>query len=108
MSGRAWTSGPWSVQRSSEMYDGEYDYAINADCAQVLAEARGADANGGYLPAHANARLIAAAPGLFEALAGLLDAYKGLAAIGEERARRMNEAERAARAALSKAEGGSA
>lgn len=58
------TPAPWTVTRSKMATDGAFDYAISADGAPVLAEAFGRDAKGGWPPAEANARLIAAAPDL--------------------------------------------
>jgi len=51
------------------------------------------------------ANLFAAAPDMLAALKGLMAAFSGLAAVREEKAAVMNEAERAARAAIAKAEG---
>ena len=62
------TPGPWKLDRSLQPADGEYDYAISSPEHFVLAEAFGRSANGGHPPAEANARLIAAAPELLEAL----------------------------------------
>ena len=62
------TPGPWSVRRSLAPVDGAYDFAISADGSPVLAEAFGRTSDGGYPPAEANARLIAAAPDMYEAL----------------------------------------
>lgn len=62
------TPGPWQSMRSKAPHDGEYDYAIGAEGAPVLAEAFGRTADGGRPPAEANARLIAAAPDLLAQL----------------------------------------
>ena len=60
--------GPWTTRRSTSLHDGAYDFAISGDGARVLAEAFGRSADGEFLPAEANARLIASAPALLEAL----------------------------------------
>jgi len=62
------TPGPWTVTRSKMETDGAFDYAISAEGSLVLAEAFGRDAKGGWPPAEANARLIAAAPELLAML----------------------------------------
>lgn len=94
--GTAHTAGEWTVSRSKMATDGAFDYAISAADAPVIAEAFGRDAKGGWPNAEANARLIAAAPDMFEALRDVVTfaaLYKGkmedtlgdeaLAALGE-------------------------
>lgn len=61
------TPGPWTLTRSPGLHDGAQDYAISAKGASVLSEAYGRGALGEWLPAEANARLIAAAPDLVTA-----------------------------------------
>ncbi len=66
-----WTPGPWEVRRAKYPVDGEFDYAIGAeidDAQYCIAEAFGRAAEYQYLPAEANAHLIAAAPEMYEAL----------------------------------------
>lgn len=72
MGERAHTPGPWKAKRSPGLHDGAHDYAISADGATVLSEAFGRGALGEWLPADANARLIVAAPDMFEALKAAL------------------------------------
>lgn len=62
------TQGPWITKRSNTPSDGGWDYAIGADgnciaeCFEVVAE------NDKRVDAKANARLMAAAPDMLEAL----------------------------------------
>ncbi|ODT12038.1 MAG: hypothetical protein ABS35_41010 [Kaistia sp. SCN 65-12] len=73
------TPGPWIVQRSLHRQDGEFDFAIHGDGVPVLAEVFGRDAHGGTPPADANARLIATAPEMAEALDRLVNPAPGVA-----------------------------
>lgn len=69
------TPGPWSTRRAHLPTDGEFDFAVTAlieGRSLVISEAFGRCAYDVVLPAEANARLIAAAPELYEALKGLL------------------------------------
>lgn len=91
------TPGPWVVQKSNGLHDGQHDFAIHATKAKVLAEAFGRDSNGNIISAEANARLIAAAPDLLKALKGFVS--NSSVVIG------LPHAARAARAAIAKAEG---
>lgn len=68
MSAGKHTEGPWTIQRSKDLHDGQYDFAINATKAKVIAEAFGRDTRGNIIAAEANARLIAAAPDMLAAL----------------------------------------
>ena len=104
------TPGPWKLDRSLQPADGEYDYAISSPEHFVLAEAFGRSANGGHPPAEANARLIAAAPELLEALR---EAEVGLEFAGADKTIAEGDfiptptlALRAVRAAIAKATGG--
>ena len=69
------TPGPWDIRRSTRPVDGAYDWAIGAEIDDggpyCIAEAVGRAAEDVWLPAEANARLIASAPDLLEALEGL-------------------------------------
>ena len=67
------TPGPWTCQKSPAPHDGQHDFAIHAAKAKVLAEAFGRDCHGNIINAEANAKLIAAAPELLEALEHLVD-----------------------------------
>ena len=63
------TPGPWIVKRANLKVDGAYDWAVGADIDDGLyciAEAVGRAAEDVWLPAEANARLIAAAPDALE------------------------------------------
>lgn len=106
------TPGPWSIQQSPQRHDGEFDFAVSAHGARILAECfgRAADKVGTILPANANARLIAASPELLEAL-------KGLVQINEQHNEAVGKIIKkpltwkdsyldAARSAIAKAEGG--
>ncbi len=65
------TPGPWEVRRANRPTDGQFDWAIGAlvnDRQSCIAEAFGRVAVDSYPDAEANARLIAAAPDLLEAL----------------------------------------
>jgi hypothetical protein len=73
----AHTPGPWEIRRSKMSTDGAFDYAVSAEGAPVLAEAFGRDAKGGWPPAEANARLIAAAPDMLAALKSWLEEVDG-------------------------------
>lgn len=69
------TPGPWEVRRATHPTDGEFDYAIGAtiDGKRVcIAEVFGRVAIDIRPPAEATARLIAAAPDLYEALTEFL------------------------------------
>lgn len=68
MSQNKHTPGPWTPTRSPGLHDGAHDYAISAKGAPVLSEAFGRGALGEWLPAEANAALIAAAPDMLAAL----------------------------------------
>lgn len=94
----SFTPGPWTLKRSPGLYDGAHDYAISAAGATVLSETFGRGALGEWLPAEANARLIAAAPDLHSALEDLF-IHVGM---GWE----IDDCLKAAEAALSKATGG--
>lgn len=52
------TPTPWKMTRSKLPTDGEYDYAISADGAPVLAEVFGRTSDGGHPPAFENAQFI--------------------------------------------------
>lgn len=97
MSASKHTPGPWSFLRSKAPVDGEYDFAISGEGAPVLAEVFGRFSNGGYSPAEDNARLIAAAPELLDALRNLVAVQPNLMANSAELAN--------ARAAIAKADG---
>jgi hypothetical protein len=87
-----WTGGPWcraGVKRKGLQIVSPSGRYV-ADCNQSVGITPGEK--------NANARLIAAAPSLYEALSGLMDAYQGDSGWQERRAK--------ARAALSAAEGG--
>ena len=77
------TPGPWKLQKALRPVDGEYDYGIGAKVSgrgQCIAEAFGRCSDRDLLPAEANARLIAAAPEMLEALvncSSLLGAFIG-------------------------------
>lgn len=65
------TPGPWEFRRANKPVDGEYDYGISAEIDgedRCIAEAFGRCATAVRLDAYANARLIAHAPNLLEAL----------------------------------------
>lgn len=93
---RAHTAGPWRPD-----VDSLFIFGPNTE---MIAEMRGAGAN---LPIEANAKLIAAAPEMAEALKALLKAYNqlmpGLKNIAVEDYANINDAPRLARAALAKA-----
>lgn len=99
MSESGHTPGPWSVHKSIVPHDGEFDYAISAEGVPCLAEAFGRSAIGGFAPAAENARLIAAAPELLEALKALVLDWEWLDIDNPEMRVGM------ARKAISKAEG---
>lgn len=92
-------------------HDGEYDYAVSAPGAPVLAEAFGLDTNGNKLPAADNARLIGAAPTLLDALVTLTNTADGLSfreaeieqVVGVTNWRVLRQHIEAARAAIAKA-----
>lgn len=71
------TPGPWVAQRSPATHDGQYDFAIHGVKATVIAEAFGRDSRGNIVAAEANARLIAAAPDLLEALRWFIEDIDG-------------------------------
>lgn len=75
MADAAHTPGPWAPQRSLGLHDGAYDFAINSNGVRVIAEAFGRSADGDYLNAEANARLIAAAPALLSLLTEIVDEF---------------------------------
>lgn len=65
------TPGPWTCKKALTPVDGAFDYAIAAEVdgrPQVIAEAFARSGQTSFPPAEANARLIAAAPDLLEAL----------------------------------------
>lgn len=101
---RPWTAGPWLSDD-----DGRFsEIAIETPGYELVALLH---TEWGERPtAAANARLISAAPDLYEALAGLVDHYTGLAEISEWNYE-SEPSVKAARAALAKAlptkEGGS-
>lgn len=66
------TPGPWHVKRAAVLTDGGYDYAICSADTEVIAEAFARTSATNWPPAEANARLIAAAPEMYEALKALL------------------------------------
>jgi len=84
------TPGPWTVRKAKRPTDGEYDYAIGANVggrAQCIAEAFGRCSENDILPAEANARLIAAAPAMRDALWALdasLDLSEGEGGMANE------------------------
>lgn len=66
-----YTPGPWESRKAKFPVDGEYDFAIGATVdgkRECIAEAFGRCSTTAFPPAEANARLIAAAPDLLEAL----------------------------------------
>ena len=70
-----WTPGPWDFSMAKMPIDGEYDYCISAVVdgeRYVISEAFGRVSEKQRPNAHANARLIAAAPELYEALERLV------------------------------------
>lgn len=101
------TPGPWLIKRAEIRIDDEYDYAIYDTGHQVIAEAFGRSGVSDFPPAEANARLISAAPDLYEAVKGFLDLYVALVNSGD--CGNWNPEEEdvviAARAALQKADG---
>ena len=106
MSETPWTKGPWTATRRSRQIDGAFDFAIDAPGMPIIAEAFGRTSNGRWPNAYANARLIAAAPELAEALETLLDAaitFDNI--ISAENEAVYQSAIEYARAALSKAKG---
>ncbi|MEM9165992.1 MAG: hypothetical protein AAGB48_03100 [Planctomycetota bacterium] len=64
------TPGPWRSKRALEMRDGAWDYAILDGESRIIAETFGIVGYGdsGLRPSEANARFIAAAPEMYEAL----------------------------------------
>lgn len=105
----AFTKGPWECRRALHPDNtGGFDYAIAAD-GKIIAEAFEhvdyADGRDGYdcRPVAANARLIAAAPDLYEALEKIVDCY-GVGSTSEQFARNvrdfMEEGRKAIRLAL--------
>ncbi|MBW3095668.1 hypothetical protein [Pseudohoeflea coraliihabitans] len=80
------TPGPWGAERAAFPVFEAYDFAIRASVGHgpvVIGEAFGRATQTVYLPAEANARLIAAAPDLLEALEGLLAKYTELVSSGD-------------------------
>lgn len=111
MSKTAWTPGPWEVCNSVDIYPvGDFDarYFI-ADCdpenapIETLNSGENPDTDMTYQQVKANARLIAAAPELYEALEAL-STFSGSFADPDDR-ERLNDMMAAGRAALAKARG---
>jgi len=76
MSATKFTPGPWHPKAAKHSTDGEIDWGVGADIdgqRYCIAEAFGRVAYTTKTPAEANARLIAAAPDLYEALRAVLD-----------------------------------
>jgi len=70
-----WTPGPWFHSRAKTPVDGEYDWCVGAEIdgrKHVLIEAFGRVAEDVRPTAEANARLISAAPDLYEALENVM------------------------------------
>jgi hypothetical protein len=69
------TPGPWAIRKAKAPTDGAFDYAIAADVGgreQCIAEAFGRVDSEHFTPAEANAKLIAAAPKLYQALKNII------------------------------------
>ena len=88
-----YTQGPWTMLKAATQVDGAYDFAICRADSQIIAEAFGRSSDKDYHDAEANARLIAAAPELLEALKAIASEHRECSATD------------AARAAIAKAEG---
>jgi len=67
------TPGPWSVWKKSLDPAGREDWAILSSENRIIAEAFWKVETDEYMPAEANARLIAAAPELLEALEAMAE-----------------------------------
>lgn len=99
------TPGPWHYGMAKIKIDDEYDYCIKAvidGSSYVISEAFGRVSERTRPNAEANARLIAAAPELYEALE---DALKGWLATTSEPGLNLGEIEKKMKAALAKARG---
>ena len=80
MTEKKWTPGPWTVTRARYPTDGEYDYGIGVrrdGREYCIAETFGVAGPEFLPPAEANARLIAAAPEMAEAIDLLLKSTWG-------------------------------
>lgn len=74
---KGWTKGPHEVRRAKHMVDNAFDYAIGADINDhkvCIAETFGRGDQSVFLPAEANAHLLANAERLFEALEEVVSA----------------------------------
>jgi len=108
-----WTPGPWDFSMAKMPVDGEYDYCISAMMdgeRHVISEAFGRVSEKQRPNAHANARLIAAAPELYEALETAAEALENYSDVldGMDGHPRPNDAMKAlmeVNAALKKARG---
>lgn len=105
-----WTPGPWDFSMAKMPIDGEYDYCISAVVdgeRYVISEAFGRVSEKQRPNAHANARLIAAAPELYEALERLLKWVAPIAGDNHDKDREREEmaSVEAACSALRKARG---
>lgn len=89
------TPGPWSFNAKLSASENHRGFTIRSDAGWVLADVIPVDEGG--VEGKANARLIAAAPDLLEAVRGLLDALPSATT---------HPAIAAARAAIAKATGG--
>ena len=111
MSDSKHTPGPWFTKRAQLPVDGEYDWCVGAHIngkPHVIIEAFGRVSEDDRPNAEANARLIAAAPEMFEALEQSMQAWVNAIELDLLPSQHIKTAEmliERARAALSKARG---